>query len=108
MNLPASALEFLHSFRGLYHGREELFAPRTSTQLPMVHAHCFAVKGDFATASREILQRIEKEIGLLLRVGNGETEGEVTITEVRDVAPNKTMFCAGFRLPAVVAFAPRA
>lgn len=107
MNLPASALEFLHNFRGLYHGHETLFVPHTETRLPMVHAHCFAVKADDATPLDDICQRIYSEIGVRLVPGDGENDGEVTIREVRDVAPSKRMYCASFRLPPEVAFAPR-
>lgn len=107
MNLPASALEFLHNFKGLYHGHETLFTPHTDTKLPMIHAHCFAVKADDATPLDDICQRIYNEIGVQLKPGNAEAEGEVAIHEVRDVAPAKRMFCASFRLPPEVAFSPR-
>ncbi|KYK56031.1 tRNA methyltransferase Trm5 [Drechmeria coniospora] len=108
MNLPASALEFLHNFRGLYHGQERLFAPHTETRLPMVHAHCFAVKATDATALDDICGRIYNELGVKFTPGDAARDGEVSIHEVRDVAPAKRMFCASFRLPAEVAFAPRA
>ncbi|EFY97239.1 Met-10+ like-protein [Metarhizium robertsii] len=108
MNLPASALEFLHNFKGLYHGREMLFTPHTDTKLPLIHAHCFAVKADDATPLDDICQRIYSEIGVQLKPGSAEVEGEVAIHEVRDVAPAKRMFCASFRLPPEVAFSPRA
>ncbi|OAQ63350.1 Met-10 protein [Pochonia chlamydosporia 170] len=108
MNLPASALEFLHNFKGLYHGQEKLFTPHTDTMLPMIHAHCFAVKADDATPLDDICQRIYAEIGVQLKPGNAEVPGEVAIHEVRDVAPAKRMFCATFRLPPEVAFSPRA
>ncbi|KAK7419334.1 tRNA(m(1)G37)methyltransferase [Neonectria magnoliae] len=107
MNLPASAIEFLHNYRGLYHGREELFAPHTETKLPMIHVHCFSVKADDETPLIDICHRIKKEIGVLLKPGEAENDGEVLIYDVRDVAPAKRMFCATFRLPPVVAFAPR-
>lgn len=107
MNLPASAIEFLHNFRGLYEGKEELFGPHTETLLPMIHCHCFAAKLDNDEPIQDIIGRIEKEIGVVLRPGDGEKEGELTLQEVRDVAPKKRMFCASFRLPAQVAFAAR-
>ncbi|TWU78401.1 tRNA(m(1)G37)methyltransferase [Metarhizium rileyi] len=108
MNLPASALEFLHNFKGIYHGQEELFTPHTGTRLPLIHAHCFAVKADDATPLEDICQRIYNEIGVRLKPGSAEVDGEVAIHEVRDVAPAKRMFCASFRLPPEVAFSPRA
>ncbi|KAM3476733.1 hypothetical protein MY8738_006812 [Beauveria namnaoensis] len=107
MNLPASALEFLHNFRGIYHGQEALFAPHTATRLPLVHAHCFAVKADDATPLDDICDRIEKEIGIRLVPGDANVDGQVSIHEVRDVAPAKRMFCASFRVPPSVAFAAR-
>ncbi|KAM3539785.1 hypothetical protein ARSEF1564_007315 [Beauveria bassiana] len=107
MNLPASALEFLHNFRGIYHGQEALFAPHTATRLPLVHAHCFAVKADDATPLDDICERIEKEIGIRLVPGDANVDGQVSIHEVRDVAPAKRMFCASFRVPPSVAFAAR-
>ncbi|KND90293.1 tRNA (guanine(37)-N1)-methyltransferase [Tolypocladium ophioglossoides CBS 100239] len=108
MNLPASALEFLHNYRGLYRGHEKLFTPHTEAELPMVHAHCFAAKGDDATPLDDICQRICNGIGVRLVPGDAEKPGQVSIHEVRDVAPAKRMFCASFRLPPEVAFVPRA
>ncbi|KAM4059450.1 met-10+ like-protein [Hirsutella rhossiliensis] len=107
MNLPASALEFLHNYHGLYHGHDDLFVPHTETKLPVIHAHCFASKANDATPLDDICQRIFNEIGVRLVPGDAENDGAVTIHEVRDVAPAKRMFCASFRLPAEVAFAPR-
>ncbi|KAF4122629.1 tRNA (guanine37-N1)-methyltransferase [Geosmithia morbida] len=112
MNLPASAIEFLHDFRGLYHGHEDLFSsPGTEAQtqrlLPMVHVHCFAPKPNDDAAVRGVVERIQREIGVALQPGNGEVQGQATFHEVRDVAPNKLMFCVSFRLPPEVAFAPR-
>lgn len=106
MNLPASALEFLHNFRGLYHAQEALFTPHTPTKLPIIHAHCFAAKADDATPLEDICERIYNEIGVKLVPGEID-DGKVSIHEVRDVAPAKRMFCASFRLPAEVAFASR-
>lgn len=107
MNLPASAIEFLHNFKGVYHGQEKLFAPHTDVKLPVVHTHCFAVKADDATPLNDICERIYKEIGVRFVPGDLDVEGQITITEVRDVAPAKRMFCASFRVPPQVAFAPR-
>ncbi|RDA87951.1 hypothetical protein CP532_3421 [Ophiocordyceps camponoti-leonardi (nom. inval.)] len=106
MNLPASALSFLHDYRGLYRGHEELFSPHTDKQLPMVHAHCFAAKADDTGPLEDICGRIYDEIGVRLMPGDAEVRGHVSIEEVRDVAPSKRMFCASFRLPPEVAFAP--
>jgi tRNA (guanine37-N1)-methyltransferase len=101
MNLPASAISFLPSFRGLYAGHESTFAPHTSTKLPMVHVHCFSTKSeDNVREGIDICERISAMLGVTIR----PDDEEVTIHDVRDVAPLKRMFCASFRLPAEVAF----
>ncbi|OIW35108.1 hypothetical protein CONLIGDRAFT_651296 [Coniochaeta ligniaria NRRL 30616] len=109
MNLPASAITFLDCFRGLYAGHEDLFAAGAGggRKLPLVHVHCFALKSDDDVPLLDIAERISKELGVSMRPGDAEREGEVAIHDVRDVAPAKRMFCATFRLPAEVAFAPR-
>ncbi|KAK3362762.1 Met-10+ like-protein-domain-containing protein [Lasiosphaeria hispida] len=107
MNLPASAIEFVGCYRGLYAGHETLFAPATETKLPLVHVHCFSFKADDETPLNDICQRISKEMGFEMKPGDPEVEGQVAIHDVRDVAPSKRMFCASFRVPREVAFASR-
>lgn len=114
MNLPASATEFLPCYRGLYAGQESLFAPHTQTNLPMVHVHCFALKSDDDAPRIDVSERVSKELSTTLRwdgkiaTTDSEVEdGQVAVHHVRDVAPAKSMYCASFRLPAEVAFAPR-
>jgi tRNA (guanine37-N1)-methyltransferase len=104
MNLPATAIDFLGSFNGLYHGHEQLFEPHTSTKLPMVHVHCFSTKSeDNVREGIEICERISEKLGYVVKPG----DEELVIHEVRDVAPKKRMFCASFRLPIEVAFRER-
>ena len=95
MNLPATAIEFLSSYRGVYAGRESLFAPSpspsaipTSTSttantttatttmpspsstfppLPMVHVHGFSVKATDETPALDICARISRELGFAVR-----------------------------------------
>ncbi|KAF3769071.1 hypothetical protein M406DRAFT_249769 [Cryphonectria parasitica EP155] len=119
MNLPASATEFLPHFRGLYAGHESLFAPHTATKLPVVHVHCFALKSDEDVPRIDVAERVSRELGSTVvwdgvkdtpggKAGEGDLEeGMVGVHLVRDVAPAKSMYCASFRLPADVAFAPR-
>ncbi|KAI1779947.1 Met-10+ like-protein-domain-containing protein [Hypoxylon cercidicola] len=107
MNLPASAITFLPHFRGLYAGREQLFAPHTGTKLPMVHVHCFAPKADGDASLINVCERISAELGVGMKLGEAENAHEVSVLEVRNVAPNKRMFCASFRVPPEVAFAAR-
>lgn len=111
MNLPASAIEFLSYYKGLYTGQEALFTPHTNTELPMVHVHCFALKSDDDEPRLDICQRVSKELGatMLWDGGKQDDRGEclVAVHHVRDVAPAKSMYCASFRLPAEVAFSAR-
>lgn len=111
MNLPASAIEFLPYYRGLYAGQEALFAPQTGSKLPMVHVHCFALKSDEDEPRIDICERVSKELGTTMRWDGGKQgdvdDGSVAVHHVRDVAPAKSMYCASFRLPAEIAFAPR-
>lgn len=120
MNLPASATEFLGHFRGLYAGHEALFAPTSTTPLPVVHCHCFALKSDGPEPRLDVAARVSKELGggaalawdgvvdwPGTRRESEIVDGKVSVVYVRDVSPQKTMYCASFRLPAEVAFAPR-
>ncbi|KAI9676536.1 MAG: tRNA(m(1)G37)methyltransferase [Caeruleum heppii] len=101
MNLPASALTFLEAFIGVYCGGEGLFEPHTNVKLPMVHAYCFSTKSeDNAEEKIKICAEISDRIQHTITPDTPETE----IWDVRDVAPQKRMFCASFRLPAEVAF----
>ncbi|KAF9967994.1 tRNA(m(1)G37)methyltransferase [Mortierella alpina] len=95
MNLPATAIEFLDAFRGLFQGREaQITEPKT--QLPMIHCHCFS-KSD--KPEDDVRERVEKVMG-----GHLELDS-VKLHWVRKVAPNKDMYCISFRLPAEIAFA---
>ncbi|KAL3306755.1 tRNA (guanine(37)-N1)-methyltransferase [Colletotrichum asianum] len=105
MNLPASAYTFVHHYKGIYAGHEKLFEPHTSTKLPMVHVHCFALKSDDEVPLNDILDRVHQELGVRFKLGDADKQGEMTIYDVRDVAPKKRMFCASFRIPPEVAFA---
>lgn len=70
----------------------------------MVHVHCFSTKSDDnVKETSEICDRISKVLGWEIKPG----DDEMTVYEVRDVAPKKRMFCATFRLPHEVAFRER-
>jgi tRNA (guanine37-N1)-methyltransferase len=101
MNLPATAITFLPSFIGLY---AQAGIPR-GQPLPKVHVYCFSTKsGDNVAESIKICDEISALLNFTFKPGDGETEGEVAVHDVRDVAPNKRMFCASFRLPEEVAY----
>lgn len=103
MNLPASALSFLPSFVGLYTAAS---IPKSDdTPMPKIHVYCFSTKSDDnIDEGRKICEEISRLIGWVMRPGEVGREGEVEIVDVRDVAPNKRMFCASFALPREVAW----
>jgi tRNA (guanine37-N1)-methyltransferase len=86
MNLPASAVQFLDVFRGLY---------PPGFRLPRVHCYTFA-KGE--DPSQIALDDVQRLIGMTL------PQGSVSTHDVRDVAPNKHMICVSFALPAEYAY----
>lgn len=115
MNLPASAITFLPAFIGLYHDADRASIPtRPGTDdepvMPTVHVYTFSTKSaDNVAQAKEICKEISRQLDVLGSEDEitPDTEGTV-VHDVRDVAPNKRMFCASFRLPASVAFrAPR-
>jgi tRNA (guanine37-N1)-methyltransferase len=103
MNLPASAIEFLPAFIGLYTEEDRKLLP-ADFKLPMVHVYCFDTKSDDNVQEGiSICKKISEQIGYEVT----PQTPELSIFDVRDVAPKKRMFCASFRLPEEVAFAPR-
>ena len=63
--------------------------------------YCFSTKSDDNKAEEEnICREISEQMNFEIRPG----DEEVKIWDVRDVAPQKRMFCASFRLPREVAF----
>lgn len=88
--------------------------------MPLIHVYTFSTKdelqettphpddGDVNQESKlaadKICEAIGEQLGYKMLPGNIEQDGGVEIYDVRDVAPNKRMFCASFRLPEAVAF----
>lgn len=82
MNLPASALQFLDAFRGLVNKRY------WKGSLPWIHCYCFMR----STETREsIISEAESFLSASIQ--------DPIFHRVRDVAPNKAMYCLSFRLP---------
>ena len=107
LNLPASALSFVKSFKGIYKGYEELFEPHTEVRLPLVHVYCFSKHSEDEAAEQEICKEISSQLNYEMTPAPsaGNSNDAVSVYDVRNVAPHKRMFCATFRIPAKVAFA---
>lgn len=88
MNLPASAVEFVDVFQGLYS------AHRQAT-LPMIHCYCFSKS---QSPGEDAKEQVERKLGSSLT-------SQCSVHCVRDVAPKKVMVCVSFKLPESVAFA---
>ena len=80
MNLPEIAIDFLDVFKGIL-GNLEISADWN------VYVHCFSRSGE-----DEVKERIETVLGNV-------KIPDLEIVQVRDVAPNKKMYCAQFRIP---------
>ncbi|KAF1346912.1 Met-10+ like-protein-domain-containing protein [Delphinella strobiligena] len=103
MNLPATAIEFLPSFIGLYTEEDRKLLP-ADFKLPMIHCYCFNTKSeDNVQEGINICKEVSAQLGHEITPQTPDT----TIYDVRDVAPHKRMFCATFRLPEEVAFRAR-
>ncbi|KAF2088215.1 hypothetical protein K490DRAFT_39877 [Saccharata proteae CBS 121410] len=111
MNLPASAIEFLPAFIGLYNNKnpgfdasfaKDYFERHPNVKLPMIHVYCFGPKKEMEESEQalHVCRRISEQLKYEITPETPECE----IYDVRDVAPNKKMFCASFRLPEEVAF----
>jgi len=102
MNLPATAVEFLDAFDGIYAGEEGRFEPHTDRKLPLIHVYCFSEKHDDdpMEQSRQVCEKVSTYIGWKISPHTPEVE----IFDVRLVSPTKRMFCASFRLPPQVAY----
>ena len=88
MNLPASAVEFVDVFQGLYSGCRHAV-------LPMIHCYCFSKS---QSPGKDAKEQVEKKLGSRL-------PSQCFIHCVRDVAPKKVMVCVSFKLPESIGFA---
>ncbi|KAL6518624.1 hypothetical protein OROGR_019126 [Orobanche gracilis] len=82
MNLPASALHFLDAFRGLIRRKN------WKGSLPWIHCYCFMRSNETEDI---IISEAETALGASIQ--------DPIFYRVRDVAPNKAMFCLSFKLP---------
>ena len=94
MNLPGSGVEFLGSLRGVV----AALPPPLRATVPLPQVHCYAfTKSD--GPEEDVRLRVETGLGTPL------PPATLTVTRVRDVAPNKLMMRATFELPHDVAYA---
>ena len=101
MNLPAIAPEFLDAFRGWT-------PPPTTTdesaggggtgRYPMLHVYCFVKAESVLEGESQALDRCSRALGVTIEM----ERDEVSVHNVRDIAPKKIMLCVSFRLPAEV------
>ncbi|KAF4673794.1 tRNA(m(1)G37)methyltransferase [Perkinsus chesapeaki] len=98
MNLPSIAITFLDVFVGLLKGHEGAAEKARF----LVHCHCFAREDppndELYTAADRAMENKE---------GIKVDRRLVSINEVRDVAPNKRMYCFEFAVPKEILLATR-
>ncbi|WVZ74704.1 hypothetical protein U9M48_022857 [Paspalum notatum var. saurae] len=82
MNLPASALQFLDCFDGLVQKKHWIGS------LPWIHCYCFIRSSE---SEESILSEAQNKLNAKI--------ADPIFHRVRDVAPNKAMFCLSFKLP---------
>lgn len=95
MNLPATAVDFLDTFKGLFSSVP--LERHDHVRLPKIHCYCFS-KSE-AAAEDDALQMVVRSLGI-----SALLDGTYTTHNVRKVAPNKAMLRVTFRLPPEVAF----
>lgn len=85
MNLPASAHEFLDAFSSL----RSLLPPSDEEHAPSIWVHCYV----FCKIDASPVELVEQELKCQLE--------SVTAHYVRNVSPNKDMYCVSFKLPSL-------
>ena len=104
MNLPATAVEFLDAFKGVYSkvnpaiSHEQVVAEGSSVvKLPVVHCYCFSKAEDPVL---DAMEQVSSRLGV-------ERLERCQVYSVRNVAPKKMMMCVSFGLPRALVFAER-
>ena len=97
MNLPASSVEFLDVFQGLFGDVPE--GLRSSFKLPLVHCYCFVKTDSEQEQEACALQQVTANLGSVDLCSE-----DCVVEVVRSVAPNKVMVRISFKLPPEVAY----
>lgn len=90
MNLPASAHEFLDAFFYL----REIMSSKDDKLVPLIWVHCYV----FSKIDECPIKLVEIELKCKLE------EDSVVSHYVRNVSPNKDMYCISFKLPKMETF----
>ncbi|KAJ1504663.1 tRNA(m(1)G37)methyltransferase, partial [Coelomomyces lativittatus] len=96
MNLPASALQFLGAFRGLYASYPQHQHTYLKAHLPWIHVYCFVSSYMDDVSQHDFHAEIENLLHCPVPT--------LQVHPVRTVAPKKIMCCITFQLPSEVAF----
>ncbi|XP_013774433.1 tRNA (guanine(37)-N1)-methyltransferase-like [Limulus polyphemus] len=94
MNLPASAVEFLDVFKGLF--EDEDANVRDSAVMPVIHCYCFTKE---ATLTKAAVSMVEQVLECSLT-----SDSQLEVLHVRSVAPNKEMMRVTFTMPREILF----
>lgn len=97
MNLPATAVQFLDVFRGLFSCVHE--EHRSTFTLPWIHCYCFVrcdASKDSAAMEQDVLELVSSHLGA--------RPNSFNVNLVRTVAPKKCMMRVSFKLPEQVAY----
>ena len=101
MNLPATAVEFLDVFRGIFSCIP--VESRSVISMPHIHCYCFVKAGSAEEQESATLEAVAKHLGV-----DKLEQNDSVVEQVRSVAPHKTMMRASFRLPHQVAYSTAA
>jgi len=97
MNLPVDAVEFLDVFTGLFkQASKEIW---NQDNLPMIYVNGFDAGKTPEEVDQNFRNRISKAFGQTLK-----PDFPLDIHSIKDITPDKKMYCVTFKLPQEIAF----